>query len=134
MTLTNSAGDLLDGVICVGETITVTCNVLNDNTRIATRQYQWSIDGGKWKIGNDTYTVRAPSDIQSTVTVSCEVFIKLHSGIEVCGRNKVIIQPSDSKTLHYNGYSYIYCIVMYLMIREQLAMSCIYLPVVTAQV
>ena len=109
--MTNSAGDLLNGLICVDQTIIIISNVLNNITHITSIQYQWSIDGGKRKIGNDTYTIQAPSHIQSIITVSCEVFIKLHSGVAVFGRNSIIIQPSDSKTLDSNGYSYIIIIL-----------------------
>ena len=82
---------------------------------MATIQYQWSIDGGEWKIGNDTYTTRAPSNIKSTITVACGVFIKLNSGVAVCGSDSVIIQPSGGKTLnYYDGY----CIVANVFVKQ----------------
>ena len=100
LNLASLAGHPLRGLICVDEYIKIMCKILNVVSDIATKQYQWSIDGGRWEIHNDTYTMQVP---QSTIKVTCEVFVKLKNGVEVCGRKSIIIQPSDSKTLNCNN-------------------------------
>ena len=107
--ITNSSGHPLHDLICVNECIMITCKILNDISYIAVKEYQWSIDGGNWKIGNDTYNMQVP---QSTVNIACEVFVKLNSGIKACGRNSIIIQPSDSKTLDRDNIVPNVCIII----------------------
>ena len=95
----------------------IKCNVLNVNqiSHMVSMQYQWSVDESDLKIGNDTYFVLAPSHIQSTIKVTCEVFVELHSSVAVCGSDSAIIKP-NGKILNCNGY----CIVMLLMNNSML--------------
>ena len=98
--ITNLTGHPLHGLICADEHINIACKILSDFSQTATKQYQWSINGGNWKIGNNTHTMQVP---QSTINITCEVFIKLNSGVAFCGRNSIIIQPSHSKKLDCNN-------------------------------
>ena len=111
--MTDSADHTLSDIICVNQTISIMCNVLNliSISHISTIQYQWSINEGGLETGNDMYTIPAPSHIQSIIKVTCVVFIKLNSGISVGGSDSIIIQPKG-KTLNYSGY----CTAMFLFI------------------
>ena len=96
----NAAGHPLHDLICVNEYIMIMCKILNVVSYIATKQYQWSIDGGKWEIQNNNYTIQVA---QSTIKVTCEVFVVFNNGTAFWGRKSIIIKPSDGKTLNCNN-------------------------------
>jgi len=93
--VTISANPPLSGLICVDKQITFTCHV-NNVDRVL--QYQWSINEGAPKIGDQTYTMIIHS--QSVINVTCEVYVQVNSTTSF-GSNSVIVHPTgEPKFLH----------------------------------
>jgi len=91
LNITISANPPLSSTICVGETITLTCHVNNQNN-VRVKQYQWSVDEDVPTIGSQTYTMKIPS--QSVINVTCGVYAYVTNNNMVFGSNNVILYPA----------------------------------------
>ena len=102
LNLTISADRPLSGLIC-DDNVTFTCYTGPVYSTVESIieldvQYQWSIDDGKWEISSNTYTMQV---LQSTVKVTCEVFVKVTSVRAIYASRTINIQFS-SKPLNHN--------------------------------
>ena len=97
----------LNGLICVGQNITLTCDVTNVHH---VQQYLWLIDGedggqNAAKLSR-TYTLTIHS--LSTVNVTCKVYAQVNGNIGY-GSNNVIIQPNGEVSIVFS-YKHFVCV------------------------
>ena len=80
-----------NGLICIEKNITFTCHAPTQHIlHFSSKEYAWSINGGKREFGVSKYTMRVPS--QSPIKVYCEVTVKLSNGAAFIGDSNITVQ------------------------------------------